>query len=118
MNLSPEWVALLRTHGHNALHWRDVGGAGASDGEILTRAAELGRIVLPADLDFGAMAASGSPSLSVVQLKTRNTNPARVGGFIADAIAQASDGLLTGAILTIEPARSRLRPLPTGPENP
>jgi predicted nuclease of predicted toxin-antitoxin system len=114
MNLSPVWVAELAANGHEAVHWRDVGATDAPDEEIFRWAARNDRIVLTADCDFGAIAvALGSSAASVVQLRTDSTNPARVGPFAMRGIARAGAALRAGAVLTIEPGRTRLRHLPS-----
>jgi predicted nuclease of predicted toxin-antitoxin system len=38
MNLSPEWVAVLRRHGWDAVHWSTVGNPRATDPDIMARA--------------------------------------------------------------------------------
>ena len=35
MNLSPEWVAVLREAGWEAVHWSTIGEAGAEDTQIM-----------------------------------------------------------------------------------
>ena len=111
MNLSPAWVV---ANGHEAVHWRNIGASDAPDEEIVGWAARSERIVLTADCDFGAMAvALGPRAPSVVQLRTGSTNPARVGAFALRAIELAATSLRAGAVLTIEPGRTRLRHLPS-----
>ena len=53
MNLSPDWVAFLQSHGHTAVHWSTVGDIRALDPEIMEWARNNGHIVLTHDLDFG-----------------------------------------------------------------
>jgi predicted nuclease of predicted toxin-antitoxin system len=35
MNLSPAWLAVLAAHGHDAVHWSEVGAADAPDTHIM-----------------------------------------------------------------------------------
>jgi predicted nuclease of predicted toxin-antitoxin system len=109
MNLSPAWVTELARHGHEALHWRDVGLDNAPDEEIIAWAAREGRTILTADLDLAATIVATATGISVVQLRSGSTNPARVGDFVLEAIAWARTELRAGAVLTVEPGRTRLR---------
>ena len=45
MNLSPEWVAVLKEAGWEAVHWSNVGNPRAVDSEIMTWAKEHGHIL-------------------------------------------------------------------------
>ncbi|WP_267420973.1 DUF5615 family PIN-like protein [Methylobacterium sp. GC_Met_2] len=109
MNLSPEWVHPLAEQGHVTIHWRDVGAVDALDDDILIWAAEDDRIVLTPDLDFG-VAARGLKAPSVVQLRLDNLDPLVVGTSVVQSIAAAGEAVVGGAILTIEPGQTRLRP--------
>ncbi|MCJ2092935.1 DUF5615 family PIN-like protein [Methylobacterium sp. J-072] len=111
VNLSPEWAQLLTEQGHSAVHWRNVGAVDALDDDILIWAAEDDRTVFTADLDFGAAVATrGLKAPSVVQLRLDNTDPLVVGTSVLQSIAAAGEALVGGAILTIEPGQTRLRP--------
>jgi predicted nuclease of predicted toxin-antitoxin system len=82
MNLSPSWVAWLTTHGHDAVHWSEVGDARAKDEVIMKWALEQGRIVLTCDLDFGdILAATKARAPSVVLLRTQDSFPTRLHGL-------------------------------------
>ena len=113
MNLSPGWVALLREQDWEAIHWSTVGRANAPDSEILAWAAEHDCIVFTHDLDFGALLAvrsHGKPS--VIQLRTQETSPAKIGPSVVVALRQLRPELEQGALVTIDPARARARILP------
>lgn len=60
-NLSPKIAGLLNAAGHDCIHVRDCGLTGAADAEVLSKAAEDGRVVITADrADFGReLAGSG-----------------------------------------------------------
>ena len=49
---------------------------------------------------------------SVVQIRAVNTSPEAIGAAVIKALVLTADELLSGAVLTVEPARSRLRVLP------
>ncbi|KMO20051.1 DUF5615 family PIN-like protein [Methylobacterium platani] len=112
MNLTPAWVPYLASLGHDAVHWSEVGAQDAPDTDIIEWARASDRIVMTADLDFGiALAQSDAAAPSVIQLRTGATLPGRVGPLVARAIDGARADLLSGALLTIETGRVRLRPL-------
>jgi predicted nuclease of predicted toxin-antitoxin system len=92
MNLSPRWIGLLTDAGIEAAHWSTLGAKNAPDSEIMAYAKVTDSVVLTHDLDFGAMlAATHGEKPSVVQIREE------------------------GALLTIDPNRTRLRVLPLQP---
>jgi len=54
VNLSPDWVAVLRNAGHEAVHWSEIGPQNADDEEIVDRAERDGAMIMTRDLNFGA----------------------------------------------------------------
>ena len=113
MNLSPRWVETLGVAGFTAVHWSGVGPGAAPDSVIMAHAIEHGCIVLTHDLDFGAMlAASRGSAPSVVQIRADDISPEAIGDQVIQALRQMAAELGQGALLTIEPHRSRLRILP------
>jgi predicted nuclease of predicted toxin-antitoxin system len=113
MNLSPGWVTFLTKAGFEAVHWSDVGESNAADGELMQWAVERDYVVLTADLDFGAiLAATQSGRPSVVQLRSDILTPRAIGGAVVTAMQQARQELLDGALISVDPARARLRILP------
>ncbi len=113
MNRSPAWRNTLVARGHDAVHWREVGEENAPDEDIMAWAAQDGRVILTADLDFAAaIAVRGLAAPSVVQLRSGSTDPDQVGGFVLQAIQAAEPDLRAGAILTIDAGHARLRPGP------
>ncbi len=110
MNLSPDWVSALGTAGHDAVHWSDVGRPDAPDDEILRWARSARSTVFTSDLDFGtALATSGAVAPSVVQLRTSTTLPSRLGPLVVRVLHETGADLISGAIVTIEDDRVRLR---------
>ncbi len=113
MNLSPRWVNTLADAGFDSVHWSSVGAAIAADPEIMAFAKTQGYVVLTNDLDFSAiLAVSHGEKPSVVQIRASSLNPSAIGAQVIDAIRQMSDALESGALITIEPGRTRARLLP------
>ena len=70
-------------------------------------------VVLTHDLDFGAiLAASRGVKPSVVQIRADNVSPEAIGVSVVSAMRQLEAELEVGALVTVEPARSRVRVLP------
>lgn len=116
MNLSPRWAAELRSRGLESIHWQQVGAASAPDEEVLAWCAAHGHVLFTHDLDFGAiLAASKGRNPSVVQLRAENVLPEAMLQHVTDALRQVEKDLAQGALVTIEPARHRVRLLPLTP---
>ena len=117
MNLSPQWVQLLRDAGWVAAHWATVGKANAQDSEITAYAATNNYVILTHDLDFGAILAATHQAVpSVVQIRTEDVSPEAVGKQTIAALRHMASELEAGALVTIESDRTRLRLLPLKPE--
>ncbi len=113
MNLSPLWVPVLEAAGHAAVHWSTVGAPDAPDPVLMAWARERVAIVLTNDLDFSAiLAASGDAVPSVLQLRMQNLLPAAAAPLVLAALAQFEADLAAGALVTLDPQRSRARKLP------
>lgn len=113
MNLSPRWIKLFTDSGIEAQHWSGCGAATATDAEIMGFAREHGYIVLTHDLDFGAiLSATQGRKPSVVQIRAEDVSPESIGSAVLSALAQMAAELDEGALLSIDPARARLRLLP------
>jgi predicted nuclease of predicted toxin-antitoxin system len=113
MNLSPRWEAALQGAGFDAVHWSAIGPLDASDPAIMQYAADHGYVVLTHDLDFGAILASTLANRpSVVQIRSENVSVAGIGQQVLAALHQLQPDLDQGALVTIEPSRTRARVLP------
>jgi predicted nuclease of predicted toxin-antitoxin system len=116
MNLSPRWVQVLNRNQFQALHWSDVGNPSALDAEIMAHAAQQDYVVLTNDLDFGAiLAVTHADKPSVVQIRSDNLSPDVIGESVVRALRQLRDQLQSGALVIVEPQRTRLRVLPLTP---
>ncbi len=113
MNLSPRWVGMLFEAGIEAAHWSTLGARNAPDSEIMAYASVNGYVVLTHDLDFSAiLAATQGEKPSVVQIRAEDVSPDVIAKQVIAALRQMATELEDGALLTIEPNRTRLRVLP------
>lgn len=113
MNLSPDWVPLLVSHGWDASHWSQVGQGNAPDTELMNWAREHQRIILTQDLDFSQLLhVTSETGPSVVLLRMDNEFEPAARAHVCSAIALAEKALSQGALLTISANRVRLRHLP------
>ncbi len=116
MNLSPRWANLLTDAGFMAAHWSTLGAANAPDVEIAVFARINDYVVLTHDLDFGAiLAATQGDKPSVVQIRSEDLSPEVIGKPVINALRQMTAELDEGALLTIDPSRTRVRLLPLRP---
>lgn len=117
MNLSPRWVGFLSENGYEAIHWSNVGASDAPDSDLMSWAAEHGRIVLTNDLGLAAiLAATQGVRPSVIQIRGDLLDTMSIGGAVLAAVRQAEADLANGAILSVDISQSRLRILPFASE--
>jgi predicted nuclease of predicted toxin-antitoxin system len=77
-----------------------------------------GHVVLTHDLDFSAiLAATHGEKPSVVQIRADDVGLEAIGKQVVSALLQMASELEEGALLTIEPNRTRLRLLPFHSKN-
>jgi len=113
MNLSPQWVPLLKTAGHEPIHWSQIGLANASDREIMEWARNNEHIVFTHDLDFSAiLAATDANFPSVFQIRTQDVSPKKLSSIVLSLLKQFEDKLAEGALVTLNKNQSRVRILP------
>ena len=113
MNLSPRWVHRLSEAGIEAVHWSTLGAANALDVEIVAFARSNNYVVLTHDLGFGTiLAVTQGEKPSVVQIRSEDVSPDVIGKPVVNALRQMTAELDEGALLTIDPGRTRLRLLP------
>lgn len=117
MNLSPRWVGLLTGAGFKSVHWSAVGAKQAPDSEIMAYALANDFVVLTHDLDFSAiLAVTQGNKPSVVQLRADDVSVDVIGIQVLKAIRQMEVELEEGALVTVDPTRTRLRVLPLQPK--
>src|SRR5437763_10113677 len=113
MNLSPKWVQVLRNAGWDAIHWSSTGKPTATDLEVMTYASEQEYVVLTHDLDFGAiLATTHGEKPSVVQLRTDEIDQSVLGPRVLAILEHMKAELQSGALVTIDQERTRVRLLP------
>ena len=113
MNLSPSWARVLNEAGMEAIHWSEVGPATTPDPAIMAYATANGFVILTNDLDFGiALAIANREKPSVAQIRGEDLRPVSIGSHVVQALRQMQVELEAGALLTIDPKRTRLRLLP------
>lgn len=113
MGVSPLTVAALRQAGHDAVHLRDDGLQRLSDELIFEKARQEDRVVLTFDLDFAEIVARTRASLpSVILFRLRTARPDQVTALLFRVLPEIENRLSGGAVVTIEPAGYRWRPMP------
>jgi len=113
MNLTPRWVSLLVDAGIEAQHWSTLGASNTLDSEIMAYACANDYVVLTHDLDFSAiLAVTHGNKPSVVQIRADDVSPDVIGSQVIAALNQMEPELESGALLTVEPNRTRIRLLP------
>ena len=116
MNLSPRWAGVLAGAGFEATHWSSLGANDALDSEIMRYAKANDYVVLTHDLDFSAiLAATQGEKPSVVQIRAEDVSAEAIGKQVIAALRQMATELEDGALLTVDPDRTRLRVLPLQP---
>ena len=113
MNLSPQWVTGLAAAGFEAAHWSSIGAPDAPDSAIMDHARLHDCVVLTNDLDFSAiLAVTHAHKPSVVQIRADDLRFASIGAQVIRALNQMGDELAAGALINIDPSRTRIRVLP------
>jgi predicted nuclease of predicted toxin-antitoxin system len=88
----------------------------AKDSVIMDYARENGCIIFTHDLDFGALlAVTNANGPSVIQIRTQDVSPEAIGSLVVKAIRQFYEEIQQGALISVDPSRSRVRILPLGP---
>ena len=107
---------MLADAGIEAAHWSTLGANSAPDSEIMAYASANDCVVLTHDLDFSAiLAATHGEKPSVVQIRAEDVSPDVIGKQVIIALRQMASELEEGALLTVDPNRTRLRVLPLQP---
>ncbi len=119
MGVSSSTIRELRARGHDATHLLDEHLERMPDRDILDKAGLERRVVLTFDLDFGDLLAAGSRTTpSVVLFRLRDQTPASVLRALDQVLSHHQPALASGAILSVDDGRIRVRRLPIGPADP
>jgi len=112
--ISPKVAPMLREHGHDVVHVREIGFQAATDVEVLARALLEDRNLVSADTDFGtilALRAHAKPSFVLLRGATSRRPDAQARAILL-ACSLAEADLEKGAVVVVEADRIRVRPLP------
>jgi predicted nuclease of predicted toxin-antitoxin system len=113
MNLSPLWVQFLADSGFDSIHWSNIGPSAAPDTQIMDYASANAMVIFTHDLDFGTLLANRKTRQpSVIQIRAQDVLPAAIGGLVVRALHASRPHLETGALVTVDPNRHRIRLLP------
>jgi predicted nuclease of predicted toxin-antitoxin system len=116
MNLSPEWIPVLKDAGFEAIHWVEVGDACASDKTIMNFAVANMMVVFTHDLDFGAiLAATHADAPSVLQIRVQDIDPVSMAAAVIAILRQHAGDLQRGALISLDESAHRVRVLPIRP---
>ncbi len=98
-----------------AEHVGDLGMATASDNVILDAARQRQATVVTLDADFHqTLAATRATSPSVVRMRIEGLKGDQLAAILVKVIGTASTELAAGAVVSVSPARIRVRSLPIG----
>lgn len=112
--VSPLVAEGLRKTGHDAVHVRERSMQKADDESLLDWATREGRILISADTDFGSLLAfrqTPIPSFILFRKGAPRRPEAQIAMLLAN-LATLAEELKAGAIVVLEAARARIRPLP------
>jgi len=113
MNLPPLLAVMLSDMGLKSMHWSKVGAHDAKDSEILQYAIENELVVMTCDLDFSTiLSITHGSKPSIIQIRTQCFHIEKLAVMLKHSIPLYKDDLASGAILTIDAKRARLRLLP------
>ncbi len=95
------------------MHWSEIGPTTAPDENIMEWARVNRSIVFTHDLDYGALLyATRASAPSVIQLRCEDVRPATMQAAVLSALDTLETDLINGALVTIDPGKSRIRTLP------
>ena len=113
MNLSPGLVDLMVSSGWESIHWSSVGDPKTADRTIMEWGLKNGYCVITNDLDLGdILAVTDARGPSVVQFRTQDVSPAHIKPILLAVLKQYKRYLESGALISVDETRSRIRILP------
>ena len=105
----------LREQGFDARHLRDEDLQRLPDEEIFAKAIAEGRVVVTHDLDFGEIGAlTRGRKASVIVFRLHNPRLPQLIERLSSVLSDSTEALRQGAVVIVEDARHRIRPLPIG----
>jgi predicted nuclease of predicted toxin-antitoxin system len=108
-------VLHLANAGIEAAHVGDLGLAKASDNLILDTARQRQATVVTLDADFHQVLAAARATLpSVVRIRIEGLKGDQLAAVLVQVIGKARTELEAGAVVSVTPARIRVRTLPIG----
>lgn len=106
----------LKAAGHDVI-WAGAWDVDPGDDEILAHAHQEGRVLVTLDKDFGELAVvRDQPHAGIVRLV--NWSALQQASICLSVLARYAAELQTGAIITADPGRIRVRPPNPAPESP
>jgi predicted nuclease of predicted toxin-antitoxin system len=113
MNLSPDWAAVFRAHGWEAVHWSTTGNPRAADRVVMDWARANGYAVFTHDLDFGSLlAATRADGPSVIQVRTHDVLPSDLGEIVVRVLSEYEGAIESGVLISVDETGTRARVLP------
>lgn len=118
MGLALSTVQALRQRGHDIQHLSEEGFERLPDPLILEKAGREERLIITCDLDFADLLALSARTLpSVILIRLQDQTPGSVIPRLVQVLSECREALTSGAIVTIEETRYRLRHLPIEPSS-
>lgn len=106
-------ASILRSQGIDAIHTGEIGLATADDPTLIRFAEQQDRVVVTLDSDFHALLAlSGAAKPSVIRIRIEGLRAELLVRLLKALLAERSDELDRGALVTVQPRRIRIRYLP------
>lgn len=113
MHIAPRTVRFLGSLGHDVVRVDELLASTADDETVVEAAVREGRCVLTQDLDFSAIVAlSGRTAPSVISLRLSSSRVERVNSVLQAVLPELESAVITGAIVTVQDSRVRVRALP------
>jgi predicted nuclease of predicted toxin-antitoxin system len=115
MPLSPDLAQWLRAESHNAVHAAELSMNRSPDSEILQAAADSGRVVITADLDFPRLLAGlGSTGPGLILLRGGNYSDAESKDCVRRVLMSVAHEELPLSVVVVDLKSIRRRRLRIG----
>jgi predicted nuclease of predicted toxin-antitoxin system len=113
MPLSPDLAQWLRAEGHDGVHAAELSMNLSPDSEILRTAANTGRVIITADLDFPRLLAGlGSTSPGLILLRGGNYSEAESRDCVRRVLMSVAHAELPESVVVVDLNSIRRRRLP------